>query len=44
MRDERNEVLARQLLEYSIELQSGEKLIIDVAGRDALELAKVLVR
>jgi aminopeptidase len=44
MRDERNEVLARQLLEYSIELQPGEKLIIDVAGTEALELVKVLIR
>jgi len=44
MKDERNEVLARQLLEYSIDLQPGEKLIVDVAGTEALELAKVLIK
>jgi aminopeptidase len=44
VRDERNEVLARQLLEYSVELEPGERLIIEVNGREALELARVLVR
>ncbi len=44
VRDERNEVLARQLLGYSIELQPGERLFIEVSGREALELTKVLVR
>ena len=44
VRDERNEVLAKQLLAYSIELQPGERLFIEVSGREALELAKVLIR
>ena len=44
MRDERNEVLAKQLLAYSIELQPGERLFIEVSGREALELGKVLIR
>jgi aminopeptidase len=44
VRDERNEVLARQLLKYSVELEPGEKLIIEVGGREALELARVLIR
>jgi aminopeptidase len=42
--DERNEVLARQLLEHSIELEPGERLIIEVDGREALELARVLIK
>lgn len=44
VRDERNEVLANRLLEYSVELQPGERLFIEVSGAEALDLAKVLVR
>jgi aminopeptidase len=44
VRDERNEILARQLLEYSVELEPGERLIVEVGGREALELARVLIR
>ncbi len=44
MRDQRNETLANILLTYCVELQPGEKLMIDVRGQDTLELAKVIIR
>lgn len=44
MKDKRNEVLARQLLEYSIELQPGEVLYLEIKGRDTLELGKEVIR
>jgi len=44
MRDERDEVLATQLLGYSLGLKPGERLLLEVCGREALELAKVLIR
>jgi aminopeptidase len=40
----RNETLARILLTYSVELQPGETLMIDVRGQDTLELAGELIR
>ncbi len=44
MKDHRNETLANILLTYSVELQPGEKLMIDVRGQDTLELAKETIR
>jgi aminopeptidase len=44
MKDKRNEVLARQLLEYSVELQKGEVLYLEVKGKETLELAKDVIR
>jgi aminopeptidase len=44
MKDKRNEILARQLIEYSVELQKGEVLYLEIKGKDTLELAKPLVR
>jgi aminopeptidase len=44
MKDRRHEVLARQLIDYSIELQAGEVLYLEIKGKDALELAKPLIR
>jgi aminopeptidase len=44
MKDRRNETLANILLTYSVELQPGEKLMIDVRGQDTLELAKEIIR
>ncbi len=43
MKDKRNEILARNLLTYSVDLQPGEKIMIEVRGRETLELAKALV-
>ncbi|MFQ6008532.1 MAG: aminopeptidase, partial [Candidatus Zixiibacteriota bacterium] len=44
MKDKRNEVLARQLLDYSIELQPGEVLYLEIKGTDTLELGKQVIR
>ena len=44
MTDARHELLARQLIDYSIELQAGEVLYLEVKGHAALALAKPLVR
>lgn len=33
MKDKRNEVLARQLIEYSVKLQPGEVLYLEIKGK-----------
>ena len=42
--DKRNEILARQLIDYSVRLKRGEVIYIEVKGTDALDLGKQLVR
>lgn len=44
MKDKRNEVLARQLLDYSTKLQKGELLYLEIKGKDTLGLGKQIVR
>jgi len=44
MRDKRNETLTNILLTYSVGLQPGEKIMIDIRGTDTLELAREIVR
>ncbi len=44
MKDKRNEILARQLLEYSVRIQPGEILYLEIKGKDTLELGKEIVR
>ena len=44
MKDKRNETLARQLIDYSIRLQKGEVLYLEIKGKDALELGKQIIR
>lgn len=44
MKDKRNEILARQLIEYSVELKPGEILYLEVKGKDTLELGKEIIR
>ncbi len=44
MKDKRNTVLAKQLLDYSIGLKSGETLYLEIKGRDTLELGKEIIR
>jgi aminopeptidase len=44
MRDERNEILAQMLLTYSVDLQRGERLMIEMRGQDTLELAREIIR
>ncbi len=44
MKDKRNETLAHQLVDYSIRLQKGEVLYLEIKGKDALELGKQIIR
>ena len=44
MKDKRNEVLARQLLEYSTELKKGEIIYVEIKGKETLELGKQIIR
>jgi aminopeptidase len=44
MKDKRNEILARQLLDYSVELKTGEVIYIEIKGKETLELGKELIR
>lgn len=44
MKDKRNEALAHQLIDYSIRLQKGEVLYLEIKGKDALELGKQIIR
>ncbi len=44
MRDKRHEILARQLIDYSVELQPGETLYLEMKGKDTLELGKQVIR
>jgi len=42
--DPRNTQLAEQLITYSVKLQPGEKIYIEIKGLEAMELGKELVR
>lgn len=44
MKDKRNEILARQLLQYSVAIKPGEVLYLEVKGKEALELGKQIIR
>lgn len=44
MKDKRNEILAKQLLEYSVKIKPGENLYLEVKGKDTLELGKQILR
>ncbi len=44
MKDKRNEVLARQLLDYSTRLTKGEIIYVEIKGKETLELGKQIVR
>ncbi|RKX25396.1 MAG: aminopeptidase [Candidatus Zixiibacteriota bacterium] len=44
MKDKRNEVLARQLIEYSTKLKKGEVLYLEIKGKETLELGKQIIR
>lgn len=44
MKDKRNEVLARQLIEYSTNLQAGEILYLEIKGKDTLLLGKEIIK
>jgi len=44
MQDQRNETLANILLTYSIDLQPGDKLFLEIRGWESLELAREVIR
>lgn len=44
MKDKRNEILAHQLVDYSLELQKGEVLYLEIKGKETLELGKQIIR
>ncbi|MEE9554135.1 MAG: aminopeptidase [candidate division Zixibacteria bacterium] len=44
MKDKRNEILAGQLLNYSIKLKKGEVLYLEIKGKETLELGKQVIR
>lgn len=44
MKDKRNEVLARQLLDYSTQVKKGETLYLEIKGKETLELGKQIIR
>ncbi len=44
MRDIRIEKLASNLLSHSVNLQRGEKILIEIIGKDAIPLGKELIR
>ncbi|MCP4683991.1 MAG: aminopeptidase [bacterium] len=44
MKDKRNEILAQQLLEYSVQIKRGEVLYLEIKGKETLELGKQLIR
>ncbi|UCE65552.1 MAG: aminopeptidase [Candidatus Zixiibacteriota bacterium] len=44
MQDKRNEILARQLLDYSVKLKKGEILYLEIKGKETLELGKELIK
>lgn len=44
MKDKRNEILARLLIDYSVKLQAGEILYLEIKGKEALELGKQVIR
>ena len=44
MKDKRNEVLAKQLLNYSTKVQKGETLYLEIKGKETLELGKQIIR
>lgn len=44
MKDKRNEILAHLLIDYSVKLQAGEILYLEIKGKEALDLGKQVIR
>jgi aminopeptidase len=44
MKDKRNEILGRQLIDYSLGLKKGEVLYLEIKGKETLELGKQIIR
>ncbi len=43
MKDKRNEILAKSLVNYSVALKAGETIMIEIKGKETLELAKEII-
>lgn len=44
MKDKRNEILGRQLIDYSLKMKKGEILYLEIKGKETLELGKQIIR
>lgn len=44
MKDKRNEVLGRLLIDYSVAMNRGETLYLEVKGKETLEIGKQIIR
>ena len=44
MKDKRNEILAKGLVNYSCSLKKGETIMIEIKGKETLELAKEIIK
>ncbi len=44
MKDKRNEILAKNLIDYSVRLQPGEILYLEMKGKETLELGKEIIK
>lgn len=44
MKDKRNALLAKTLIDYSTELKAGETVYVEIKGREALELGKEIIK
>ena len=44
MKDKRNQILARNLIDYSVALKPGEILYLEIKGAEALELGKEIIK
>jgi aminopeptidase len=44
MKDKRNEILAKSLVNYSCRLKRGETIMIEIKGKETLELGKEIIK
>ena len=44
MKDKRHEVLSKLLIDYSLGMKKGERLYLEIKGRDTLELGKQIIK
>ncbi|SYZ73474.1 Peptidase M29 aminopeptidase II [Candidatus Zixiibacteriota bacterium] len=44
MKDKRNSTLAKNLIDYSVSLQPGEVVYVEIKGKETLELGKEIIR
>ncbi len=44
MKDKRNEILGKLLIDYSLAMKSGEALYLEIKGKETLEIGKQIIR